>query len=72
MKKPFIERMNVVVDVVKYKKENIMAIFDAGREESMKQRLSSDLDVLKPYYLNFLEAMLKESKDYQKGMLGIK
>lgn len=72
MKKLFIERMNVVVDVAKYKKENNMAIFDADRERSMKERLSSDLDTLKPYYLNFLEAMLKESKDYQKEILGIK
>lgn len=72
MKKLFIERMEIVADVAKYKKENNLPIFDAKREASMKDRLSSDLDILKPYYLNFLEVMLKESKEYQKEMLGIK
>ena len=42
MKSLFIERMNIVKDIAIYKKENDLPIFDAKREEEMKERLSKD------------------------------
>lgn len=35
----------------------------------MKERLSKDTGEMKEYYLNFLEAMLIESKKYQEELL---
>ena len=69
MKKLFLKRMETVKGVALYKKENNLPVFDESREASMKERLAGDLDEMKPYYLNFLEAILKESKDYQKAIL---
>lgn len=69
MKELFIKRMEVVSKVALYKKENNLPIFDSKREADMKDRLSKDTGKLKEYYLNFLEAMLIESKKYQKKLL---
>lgn len=69
MKELFIKRMEVVSKVALYKKENNLPIFDSKREADMKERLSKDTGKLKEYYLNFLEAMLIESKKYQKKLL---
>lgn len=69
MKSLFIERMNIVKDIALYKKENNLPIFDAKREEEMKERLSKDTSELKEYYLGFLDAILKESKDYQETII---
>ena len=69
MKELFLKRMEVVSNVALYKKENNMPIFDSKREESMKERLSKDTGEMKEYYLNFLEAMLVESKKYQEELL---
>mgnify|MGYP001024739761 FL=1 len=69
MKELFLKRMEVVSNVALYKKENNMPIFDSKREESMKKRLSKDTGEMKEYYLNFLEAMLIESKKYQEELL---
>ncbi len=69
MKELFLKRMEVVSEVAKYKIENKMPIFDAKREESMKERLSSDTGDMKEYYLAFLEEMLVQSKNYQKKLI---
>ena len=66
MKTLFIERMNIVQDIALYKKENNLPIFDAKREEEMKERLSKDVGELKEYYLELLNTILKESKKYQE------
>ena len=66
MKSLFIERMNIVKDIALYKKENNLPIFDAKREEEMKERLSKDMGELKEYYLELLNTILKESKEYQE------
>ena len=69
MKSLFIERMNTVKDIALYKKENNLPIFDAKREEEMKERLSKDTGELKGYYLALLETILKESKEYQETII---
>ena len=69
MKALFLRRMEVVSEVAKYKIENNMPIFDATREASMKERLSSDTGDMKDYYLAFLEEMLVQSKNYQKKLI---
>lgn len=69
MKALFLRRMEVVSEVAKYKIENNMPIFDANREASMKERLSSDTGEMKDYYLAFLEEMLVQSKNYQKKLI---
>lgn len=70
IKELFIQRMYTVKDVALYKKDNDLPIFDESREESMIERLSSNIDEeLKPYYLEFLKAILKISKDYQKDLI---
>ena len=66
MKSLFIERMNIVKEIALYKKENNLPIFDAKREEEMKERLSKDTGELKEYYLELLNTILKESKKYQE------
>ena len=67
----FIERMHTVKDVALYKQANDMPIFDEAREADMLERLSKDVDEeLRAYYLEFLKAMLKISKEYQKDILG--
>ena len=69
MKSLFIERMNIVKEIALYKKQNNLPIFDAKREEEMKERLSKDTGELKEHYLGYLNAILKESKDYQETII---
>ena len=66
IKSLFIERMNIIKDIALYKKQNNLPIFDAKREEEMKERLSKDTGELKEYYLELLNTILKESKKYQE------
>lgn len=70
IRKLFIERMKTVKDVALYKMENNLPVFDEIREKELIERLSEDVEEeLKPYYLEFLKAMLKISKDYQKEII---
>ena len=69
MKDLFLKRMDVVKEVALYKKENNLPIFDEKREAEMKERLTADLDDMKDYYLDFLEEVLKISKQYQTNIL---
>ena len=70
MKELFILRMKTIKDVALYKKENGLAIFDEKREALMKNRLSSDVNEVKDEYLEFLDCILKVSKDYQNKIIG--
>ncbi len=71
--KLFEERMNIVVDVAMFKKENNLEIFQADREKEVIQkntdRVSEDLKI---YAKVFLEDLMKVSKEYQKEKLGAK
>ena len=63
----FEERMKAVLDVLKYKKEHNLPVFDEKREiELIKKNLELLQDEsLKEYYLIFFNGMLEASKKYQ-------
>lgn len=63
----FEERMKAVLEVLKYKKEHNLPIFDEAREiELIKKNLNLLQDeALKEYYLIFFNGMLEASKKYQ-------
>ena len=63
----FEERMKAVLDVLKYKKEHNLPVFDEKREiELIKKNLDLLQDEsLKEYYLIFFNGMLEASKKYQ-------
>ena len=68
MVKLFEERMAAVLDVLKYKKEHNLAVFDSKREEEIIKKnvqLLSDSN-LKEYYLEFFKAVLSSSIKYQE------
>ena len=60
------KRMRIVSDIAVYKKENNLPIYDANRENEMKKRLAEGTLEIKDYYMNFLDTILTESKNYQK------
>lgn len=64
----FEERMAAVLDVLKYKKEHNLAVFDSKREEEI---IEKNIDLLKnkeleKYYLDFFNSLLSVSKKYQE------
>ena len=64
----FKERINAVMDVLKYKKEHNLPVFDENREV---QLIAKNLHILndcelEKYYLEFFEGVLKSSKSYQR------
>ena len=63
----FEERMAAVLDVLKYKKEHNLPVFDENREiELIKKNLELlQNEALKEYYLIFFNGMLEASKKYQ-------
>ena len=63
----FKERMTAVLEVLKYKKEHNLPVFDENREiELIKKNLELLNDEsLKEYYLIFLNGMLEASKKFQ-------
>ena len=67
MIKLFEARMKVVLDVLKYKKEHNLPVFDEKREiELIKKNLSLlEDESLREYYLIFFNGMLEASKKYQ-------
>lgn len=69
--KLFEERMREVEEVIAYKLENNLEILDSGREKEVIDRNSKLLknENLKKYYIDFLENMMRISKDYQKDIL---
>ena len=63
----FKERMTAVLEVLKYKKEHNLPVFDENREiELIRKNLELLNDEsLKEYYLIFLNGMLEASKKFQ-------
>lgn len=66
--KLFQERMRAVEDVIAYKLENKLNIFDEARENEVIQRNSELLEEekYKKYYIKFLKSMMDISKEYQR------
>ena len=63
----FKERMSAVLDVLKYKKEHNLPVFDEQREIALIKKnieLLQD-ESLEEYYLIFLNGMLEASKKFQ-------
>lgn len=71
MAKLFEARMQAVVQVAEYKKENNIPIFDPVREKALIEKNIQYIqtDDLKRYYTEYFETQLKVSKDYQKTIL---
>lgn len=69
--KLFQERMRAVEDVIAYKLENKLNIFDEARENEVIQRNSELLEEekYKKYYIKFLKSMMDISKEYQREIL---
>lgn len=67
----FEERMKAVEDVIAYKIENHLPIFDSKREEEVIQRNLDKItdETLKPYYKDLLIQMMRISKEYQNAIL---
>ena len=64
----FEERMMAVLDVLKYKKEHNLPVFDSKREEEIIMKNVGLLQnkELEKYYLEFFSAVLSSSKKYQE------
>ncbi|MGN1344884.1 MAG: bifunctional chorismate mutase/prephenate dehydratase [Traorella sp.] len=64
-------RMKAVEDVIAYKIEHQLPIFDSKREEEVLQRNLDRIEseALKPYYRDMLIQMMRISKEYQNAIL---
>ena len=70
MAKIFEQRFMAVKDVLAYKKENGMAIFDPVREQEVIARNTALVsEELQPYYKEYLQMLMDISKKYQKELL---
>ena len=67
----FEERFNVVKDVIAYKIENNLPIFNAGREAVIIEKNANRIqdDSIRPYFEQMYRQILVLSKDYQKEIL---
>ena len=72
--KLFEERMNVVLDVARYKKENNMEIFHKDRENQVIEKNLSRVKnkELLPYAEEMLHALMDISKEYQQYKIGMR
>ena len=63
----WVERMAAVKEVSDYKKEHGAPVLDSNREaELLENNLKAIPDELKPYYAEFLKAVIGVSKSYQR------
>lgn len=67
----FVERMHAVEEVARYKEERGLPIFDASREQEVLKRTGAlvEDDVLRSYFLLFMQETMKISKSYQKSLI---
>lgn len=67
----FEKRMKAVEDVISYKIENNLPIFDEKREQEVIKKNSSFIqdEKYKKYYVEFIQMMMDISKQYQKEIL---
>ena len=64
----FKERIQAVMQILEYKKEHNLAVFDEKREIELiakNIKLLNDSE-LEKYYLKFFQGVLESSKDYQR------
>ena len=69
--KQFENRMKAVEEIIAYKMENDLPIFDGNRENEVIQRNLEKIqdERLKPYYKDLLVQMMRISKEYQNAIL---
>ncbi|MBN2540741.1 MAG: chorismate mutase [Bacilli bacterium] len=67
----FLERMQIVSQIAKYKKENKLPVYDGKREQTIIVKNVSRIDDfdLKDLYEQFYTKMLEVSKQYQERIL---
>ena len=67
----FVRRMHAVEAVADYKMAHGLPIFDAAREEAVIRKNSElvEEDILRPYYVEFLNATMRASRHYQRRRL---
>ena len=65
------KRMHAVEDVVAYKMENGLPVFDGAREKEVIQKNLAKIsdEKLKPYYEDMLVQLMRISKEYQKTIM---
>ena len=70
MAKIFEQRFMAVKDVLAYKKEQDLPIFDPVREQEVIARNTALVsEELQPYYKEYLQMLMDISKKYQKDLL---
>ena len=67
----FEKRMQAVEDVVAYKMENGLPIFDGAREKEVIQKNLAKIsdEKFKPYYEDMLIQLMRISKEYQTAIM---
>jgi chorismate mutase/prephenate dehydratase len=67
----FEKRMNTVTDVAKYKIENGLPVLDAKREERLLEKNEAYIENPEfiPYYKDFLNSLMRVSKNYQNVLM---
>ncbi len=69
----FVRRMNVALDIAKYKKENHLPVLDASRERAVLQKVSKLTgETLEVYARTLYQTMLDVSRAYQSDLIGEK
>jgi monofunctional chorismate mutase len=65
------KRMQAVQQVVAYKMEHHLPVFDAAREAEVIARNTALIndETLKPYYVEMLQLMMEISKKYQREIM---
>lgn len=68
----FEKRMSAVREVVSYKRENGLPIFDGARESAVVEKGVSRIndEELKPYFSEFLRGTMRVSRDFQSRLIG--
>ena len=67
----FEKRMHAAEDVVAYKLENNLPVYDAAREAEVIERNLAKIcdEKLKPYYKDMLMQLMRISKEYQNAII---
>ena len=67
----FEQRMHATEDVVAYKMENGLPVFDAAREKEVIERNLAKIqdEKLKPYFEDMLTQLMRISKEYQNAII---
>lgn len=71
MQNLFIERMQIVEQVAKFKKENNLPVYDSDREKAIINKNVEEIDYpeLKDLYEEFFLKVIEVSKKYQERIL---